>query len=162
MIHRGAAFLLALAGCSASSDAEPDRDEAPAPLLIADPPLASAPVAPEPRSADAGGEARDAAGTLQRYYALIEERRFEDARRLREPGPKLPSAQAFAAHFARFAEHRGQVGTPSAIARAKGAEYVEVPVQTYGRLATGPPFSSAGTITLRRTGGGPWRIYTSP
>jgi hypothetical protein len=158
----GAALLLLLAACSGSQETETGEDEAAPPSAIADPPAAAPAVAPPPVATAKPGEAQGAADTLRHYFALIEERRFEEAWRLREPGDKLPSAEAFAAYFSSFAEHRAQIGVASPNARAEGAEYVEVPVQTYARLASGPPLSSAGTITLRRTGGGPWRIYTSP
>ena len=51
---------------------------------------------------------------------------------------------------------------------AAGSLYVEVPVQTYGKLQDGTPFSSAGTVTMRRSNDVPgataeqrrWRIHT--
>lgn len=113
--------------------------------------------APKPSKADGG-----AADVLKRYYALIGERRYEEARALRETGSRAPTADAFAANFEKYAEHRATIGTPSLVAEGGDWLYVEVPVQTYGKLKSGAAFGSAGTVTLRRRkSGGEWRIHTS-
>ena len=113
--------------------------------------------------------AQGAANVLQTYYALIEAGKYEEAWKLREPSAAGPTAKEFAESFARYSEYHAQVGPPSEIAGAAGSLYVEVPVQTYGRTKEGKPFSSAGTVTLRRSNNVPgstaeqrrWRIYTS-
>ena len=105
---------------------------------------------------------------LQTYYALIEDGKYQEAWRLRTPGEGETAAE-FATGFARYAEYHALVGTPSEISGAAGSLYVEVPVQIYGRLKDGKPFSSAGTVTLRRSNDVPgstaeqrrWHIYTS-
>ena len=110
--------------------------------------------------------AQAAATVVETYYALIESRRYDDARKLRWDYDRLASAE-FAASFAPYAEYRATVGTPSQIASAAGSLYVEVPVQLYGRLRSGKAFGTVGTITLRRLNGIPgstpeqrhWRIY---
>ncbi len=71
----------------------------------------------------------------------------------------------FAASFDRFSEYHANIGAPSEPQGAAGSLYVEVPVQLYGRLKDGRPFSNAGTVTLRRSNNVPggsteWRIYT--
>lgn len=101
---------------------------------------------------------------LQTYYALIEAGKFGEAYRLRESSRNAASEAAFAGSYGRYAEHHATVGAPSRIAEAGGWLYVEVPVQMYGRMKTGAPMASAGTITLRRPAtepNAPWRIYTS-
>jgi hypothetical protein len=124
-------------------------------------PVSEAPFTPE--------SAQGAANVLQTYYALIEKGEYDEAFALREPSTRGPSAEDFAASFDRYAEYHAHIGAPSDIEGAAGSLYVEVPVQTYGRLKDGQPFSNAGTVTLRRSNNVPgstaaqrrWRIYTS-
>ncbi len=114
-----------------------------------------------PYSAAAG---EGAAGAVKAYYALIGARNFGDAYRLREPANGAASEAEFAANYERYAEHRATVGSPSGVVEAGDWLYVEVPVQMYGRMKSGAPFGSAGTLTLRRRKAepnAPWRIYTS-
>ena len=108
--------------------------------------------------------AQGAANVLQTYYALIEAGKYAAAFRLREPS-KGVTLDRFAASFDRFSEYHANVGAPSEPQGAAGSLYVEVPVQLYGRLKDGRPFSNAGTVTLRRSNNVPggsreWRIYT--
>jgi hypothetical protein len=119
-------------------------------------PVSEAPFAP--------ASAQGAANVLQTYYALIEAGKYAEAFRLREPSQGL-SADRFAASFEDYAEYHARIGTPSRPHGAAGSLYVEVPVQLYGRLKDGRPFSNAGTVTLRRSNNVPggskeWRIYT--
>ena len=156
-----AALALALAGCG-----EAERQAPAGPERTARPPVEVAPQpAPEPakQAAEPSPQAGDgAADVLKRYYALIGERRYEEARALRETGSRAPTGDQFAANFDKYAEHRATIGTPSLVAEAGDWLYVEVPVQTYGKLKTGAAFGSAGTVTLRRRkSGGQWRIHTS-
>ena len=108
--------------------------------------------------------AQSAANVLQTYYALIEAGKYAEAFRLREPSESL-TLDRFAASFERFSEYHANIGAPSEPQGAAGSLYVEVPVQLYGRLKDGRPFSNAGTVTLRRSNNVPggsreWRIYT--
>jgi hypothetical protein len=119
-------------------------------------PVSEAPFTPE--------SAQGAANRLQTYYALIEAGKYADAFRLREPSEGL-TLDRFAASFERFSEYHANVGAPSEPQGAAGSLYVEIPVQLYGRLKDGRPFSNAGTVTLRRSNNVPggnrqWRIYT--
>lgn len=124
-------------------------------------PVSEAPFTPD--------SAQGAANVLQTYYALIEQGDYDAAYALRSPSADGPSAAEFAASFERYAEYHAQIGAPSNIEGAAGSLYVEVPVQIYGRLKDGKPFSSAGTVTLRRSNDVPgstaeqrrWHIYTS-
>ena len=123
-------------------------------------PISEAPFTPE--------SAQGAADVLQTYYALIEEGDYESAWRLRAPGGNGKNFAEFAAGFDKYAEHHALIGAPSDISGAAGSLYVEVPVQTYGKLQDGTPFSSAGTVTMRRSNDVPgataeqrrWRIHT--
>lgn len=161
-----------------------ERTEAPAPAPAVSAPAAEEPLDP-PGPGEAGGlpddrtpvsegpftqeSAQGAANVLQTYYALIEQGDYEEAWALRSPSADGPSREAFAASFDQYAEYHAQIGAPSDIEGAAGSLYVEVPVQTYGRMKDGKPFSSAGTVTLRRSNNIPgstpeqrrWRIYTS-
>lgn len=112
--------------------------------------------------------AEGAAQVLQTYYALIEAGRYDEAWALRSPGASGPESKAaFVRSFAPYAEYHATIGTPGPIQGAAGSLYVEVPVQTYGRMKEGTPFSSAGTVTLRRANDVPgstaaqrrWHIY---
>jgi len=147
---------------------------------------ASAPAAPEPQPEPSAegkpppGEAslleapssltsaQGAATVVETYYALIEAGKYAEALELRWDSDTL-SLDRFRENFAPYAEYHATVGAPSQIQGAAGSLYVEVPVQPYGRLKSGKPFSSVGTITLRRVNDVPgstaaqrrWRIYTN-
>ncbi len=126
-------------------------------------PLAEGPI--DPKSAQGAGQ------VLQHYFALIEAGRHEEAWRLWSDGGRASgmSAAQFAAGFAPYAEYHANIGTPGRIEGAAGSAYVEVPVQVYGRVRGGAPFSRRGTMTLRRVNDVPgataeqrqWRIHRS-
>jgi hypothetical protein len=117
----------------------------------------------------AAQSAQGAANVLQTYYALVEQGKYEEAFALRSPSLDEPTLAEFAASFDQYDEYHAQIGAPSEISGAAGSLYVEVPVQIYGRMRDGKPFSSAGTVTLRRSNDVPgstpeqrqWRIFTS-
>lgn len=120
---------------------------------------------PVEEEAFSSGSAQGAAAVLQTYYALIEEANYGEAFHLREQRPDGPTEEQFAASFKDYAEYHANIGRPSEVQGAAGSLYVEVPVQTYGRYKDGKPFSSAGTVALRRSnnipgGNNEWRIYT--
>ena len=156
-----AAFLLA--GCS--EEPAPPTPEA----KIEEPAPSPAPRSvPEPRAEDerasTGSGAEASADVLRSYYERIGAGDYGGAYALRERSEGAATAEEFAANFERYADHRATVGSPSRIAEAGGWLYVEVPVQIYGRLKSGAPVASAGTMTLRRRKAepnAPWRIYTS-
>lgn len=173
-VAKGAAVGLALlvGGCAdeaAPPPAEPKPElkferqvpaKGPAPAAAPAPDQPTGPDQPtSPDQPTADLEADDAANVLRRYYRLIEERRFPDALKLREPDGV--EADAFAAHFEGYASHGATVGRQSEPVQAGSWLYVEVPVQTYGSMKDGTPFGSVGTVTLRRPkAGGEWRIFT--
>ncbi|HWH22737.1 MAG TPA: hypothetical protein VNT25_05535 [Allosphingosinicella sp.] len=120
---------------------------------------APAPAAPaDDQPVEPGGE--DAAAVLKSYYGMIEARKYDAAWKLRWPS-RGDSREAFAEAYSRYAEYRANVGAPSEPVEANGSWFVEVPVQLYGRMKSGEPFGSAGSVTLRRPkSGGGWRIYS--
>jgi hypothetical protein len=97
--------------------------------------------------------AQGAADVVQRYYALIGEKKYAEAWALWEGVGKAPgmSAQAFAASFAKYAAYNAQVGAPGAIDAGAGQRFVTVPVQINGKLKTGALVAMAGSVTLHRT-----------
>jgi len=101
--------------------------------------------------------AQGAGDVVQTYYALLEARRYEAARRLWGSGGdgRGASAEAFADAFRGYAEYHARVGKPGEIEGAAGSLYVEVPVQIHGREASGKAFSHLATVTLRRVNGVP-------
>ena len=167
-------LLVLTAACSGEDNMAGEAESVAAPAEALDPPspgqagalpadrgpVSDAPFTPE--------SAQGAADVLQTYYALIEEGDYESAWRLRAPGASGTNLAEFAAGFDRYAEHHALIGAPSEISGAAGSLYVEVPVQTYGKLKDGTPFSSAGTVTMRRSNDVPgataeqrrWRIHT--
>jgi hypothetical protein len=158
-VKRALVLCFALASCGEVESNAPPTEE-PVPVKNAQAPAQPrAEASPEPASAPAGGQA--AAEVVRSYYAFIQAGNYGEARKLRE---NVPDPAAFLANFERYAEHRATVGRPSETVESGDWLYVEVPVQTYGRLKTGGTFSSAGTVTLRRRKTEPdgnWRIYTS-
>ncbi|WP_315726000.1 hypothetical protein [Sphingosinicella rhizophila] len=114
--------------------------------------------APVPSGVEENGD--DAAAALRLYYALIEEKRYDRAWRMRSGGAGLAD---FAASFRRYRSYRATVGTPSLPVEAGGWAYVEVPVQIFGTLRDGGPVATAGSVTMRRAttavGDRRWRIH---
>ena len=150
------AILLLLAACSRKAeqppvplnDTQPVRNEAPL-----NPPAPGEPGGlPDDRSPLAEGKidpksAQGAGQVLQRYFALLEAGRHDEAERLwSDPGTPAD----FAARLAEYREVHANIGTPANSEGAAGSIYIDVPVQLYGRLADGKPFNASGTMTLRR------------
>lgn len=182
------AFCLAMASavatCSAPSREQADpvdnrvaeaRPSSPAEPAPAQPPAAGAPGGlpddrtPVSEAPFTATSAQGAANVVQTYYALVEEGRFGEARRLWSGAGNASgtSETAFAASFARYGEYHAQIGAPGAIEGAAGSSYVEVPVVLYGRVKNGPAFSRKAMVTLRRLNDVPgssaedrrWHIY---
>lgn len=112
-------------------------------------PLAEGPIAPD--SPQGAGQ------VVQRYFGLLEARRFADAQKLwdkaSDHGTEAPDV--FAAHFAGFSEVHANIGTPGDAEGAAGSTYVTVPVQVYARVAaTGKPWYDLRAVTLRRVNDG--------
>lgn len=107
----------------------------------------------------------DAAAMLKRYYARIEAGDYDAAWAMRSGESSDEARRRFADNFKAYASYRADVGTPSEPVESKGWAYVEVPVMIRGTFLGGKPFSSAGSVTVRRAtsgaeSGSGWRIYT--
>ena len=90
---------------------------------------------------------------VQGYYALLEQRRFDDAQDLwSEKGAVgAEDDEAFARRFRNFSEIHANIGAPGEMEGAAGSSYVTVPVQVYGRLAVnGKPWYMLRQVVLRR------------
>jgi len=92
--------------------------------------------------------AQGAANVVQTYFALLEERRYAEARRLWGDGGG--AAEDFADAFLGYADYHAEIGAPGEIEGAAGSLYAEVPVAIYGRRTNGQEFRQRGAITLRR------------
>jgi hypothetical protein len=108
------------------------------------------PLSEAPFTADS---AQGAADVVQHYYALLEAKRFTEARVLWEPGADgaKHDASAFAQEFADYAEYHANIGAPGRIDAGAGQRYVEVPVMVYGRRKSGAAINAKYTVTLHRT-----------
>ena len=107
------------------------------------------PLSEAPFTADS---AQGAADVVQHYYALLEARRYTEARTLWEPGADgaKHDAGAFVQGFADYAEYHANVGAPGEIDAGAGQRYVEVPVVVYGRRKSGAAFNTRYKVTLHR------------
>lgn len=106
----------------------------------------------------------DAAATLKLYYARIRAGDYDSAWALRSGEAGGEAQRRFADNFRAYQTYEADVGTPSEPVHAAGWAYVEVPVMIRGTFRGGKPFSSAGSVTMRKPTSGPddrgWRIYT--
>lgn len=97
-----------------------------------------------------------AANRMQIYFALIGEKKFDQAWDLWS-GEPTDGANAsgltkagFIADMNRYYQYSAQIGSPGASEGAAGSIFITVPVQIYGRLKTGEVFHHRGDATLRR------------
>ena len=100
------------------------------------------------------GSAQGAADVVQRYYALLGEGKYAEARSLWADGGKASgsSPAGFAAQFAAYSEYHANIGAPGDVDAGAGQRYVTVPVQVYARLKDGArPEYRLGSVTLHRT-----------
>ncbi|WP_304164868.1 hypothetical protein [Phenylobacterium aquaticum] len=101
----------------------------------------------------AGPKSPQAAATLvETYFGLISQQRYAEARKAwgaNGEGSGM-TEQAFAAQFAPYQSYHALVGKPGDPEGGAGSIYVQVQVQAYGRLKTGPQFNQLGMVTLRR------------
>ena|SRR5687768_4711952 len=161
-MKRTALFCLALLLASCGEEDKTNQqarqvDKAEQPLM----PELEPPVETAQDREDSG----DAAATLKLYYARIEAGDYDAAWALRSGEAGDDARRRFADNFRAYQTYEADVGTPSEPVQAGGWAYVEVPVMIRGTFRGGKPFSSAGSVTMRkatsgaRTGLG-WRIYT--
>jgi hypothetical protein len=106
----------------------------------------------------------DAAATLKRYYERIQAGDYDSAWSMRSGEAGGQAKQRFADNFRAYQTYQADVGATSEPVQAGGWAYVEVPVMIRGTFRGGKPFSSAGSVTMRKATSGPgsgeWRIYT--
>ena len=156
----GFLLLLTLAACGREEPPPPASKEKQASTT---PPAAVPAPAPVARARETG---EDPAAVLRRYYDLIEAGRHAEAWAMRSES-KAGSAE-FARNFAAYDRYRVTVGRPSEPVGSGGWLYVEVPIQIFGRMKSGEPFGSAGSVSMRRASGAEgasarereWHIYT--
>ena len=155
--------LLLLAACGDAPEASRETGQR---KVATQPPMPELePPAPTAEDRERSG---DAASTLKRYYARIEAGDYDSAWAMRsgESGESAEAARRrFADNFRAYRSYSADVGPPSEPVQANGWAYVEVPVMIRGEFRGGKPFSSAGSVTMRRATSGPeaergWRIYT--
>jgi hypothetical protein len=152
--------LLLLGACGDQTEAPQQvrqRDKAPQPAL----PELEPPAETGQEREDRG----DAAAALKRYYARIGSGDYDSAWKMRSAEGGDEARRRFADNFRAYATYQADVGTPSEPVEAGGWVYVEVPVMILGTFKGGKPFSSAGSVTLRKATSGPatrrgWHIYT--
>lgn len=130
---------------------------------VARPPMPE--LEPPAETAQDREESGDAAAALRLYYARIEAGEYDSAWAMRSGEAGGEARRRFADNFKAYATYRADVGTPSEPVQARGWAYVEVPVMIRGSFRGGKPFSSAGSVTVRKSTSGPeagggWRIYT--
>jgi hypothetical protein len=168
-----AVALLLAVGCSRQATAPSENEvsdnglAAQAPLIPPAPgepggladdrtPIAEGPI--DPKSAQGAGQ------VLQRYFALLEAGKADEAEELWSGGD---TPADFNARLDQYSEVHASIGGPGNMEGAAGSSYVDYPVQLYGRLRNGKEFNARGTMTLRRVNDVPgsteeqrkWHIY---
>jgi hypothetical protein len=105
-----------------------------------------------PDDASQTPEAEAAVAVVEQFAELLEQRRFDDARRLYADGGATSglSDAEFAARFKDFETIAIAVASPPRIEGAAGSLYAEVPLRLSGVLASGGRYVRTGTVTLRR------------
>lgn len=162
-----AALALAACGQPPQKAKEPSSAQAVSPVTPVDYPLVEpiepgqpgglpddrTPISEAPFTASSP---QGAANQMQIYFALIGEKKFEQAWELWN-GEPTEAANAtgmtkaeFVADMNRYYQYSAQVGGPGETDGAAGSIFITVPVQIYGRLKTGEAFHHRGDATLRR------------
>jgi len=103
-------------------------------------PISEAPAPP--------GSGQAAATVVETYFALLEQRRFDEAKALWQDNPPDLAAQ-----FADYARMGANIGAPGRVDVGAGQAYVQIPVQQYGRLKDGIVVNGLGKVTLHRVNG---------
>lgn len=120
---------------------EPAKNVTHTPAMNDAAPLAE-PAGPiDPKSAEAAGQ------VVQHYGALIEQKRFLEARALwGDP----TGAEQFESRLKGYANVHLEIGNPGDMEGAAGSIYVTIPVILYGESQSNQPFRCSGDVTLRR------------
>lgn len=160
MRHLLVLLLLLLAACGGERETSRQAQER---EKAAQPPMPE--LEPPVETAQDREDSGDAAATLKLYYARIGSGDYDSAWAMRSGESGDEARRRFADNFKAYATYQADVGTPSEPVQAQGWSYVEVPVMIRGTFRGGKPFSSAGSVTVRKATSGPkagggWRIYT--
>ena len=107
------------------------------------------PLSEAPFAADS---AQGAANVVQKYYALIDEKKYRQAWALwgDKGAASGQSPDAFVATFANYSEYHAKVGTAGDVDAGAGQRYVTVPVQAYARRKNGAAAYWIGSVLLHR------------
>ncbi|CAN5464605.1 hypothetical protein BH09PSE4_BH09PSE4_20510 [soil metagenome] len=102
----------------------------------------------------AADSAEGGADVVRHYYALLQARRYDEAWRLwsNDGAASGMTEAAFIASFAPYSDYRATIGVPGDVDAGAGQRYVTVPVDVVATRKGGPAISTAGTVTLHRTG----------
>ncbi|GAA4001218.1 hypothetical protein [Sphingomonas humi] len=92
----------------------------------------------DPKSAQGAGQ------VVQTYFALVEAKKFAEAKKL------WGSAASLAPDLSAFREYHAEVYKPGDTEGAAGSIYVTVPVKAYGETTKGEKFEEPQVVTLRR------------
>jgi hypothetical protein len=158
MRHLPLAALHLHAACGGSSETPQDASQREKAAQLPTPELQ--PPAETERDREDSGDAADA---LKRYYSRIQSGDYDSAWEMRSGESGDEAKRRFADNFRAYETYQADVGTPSEPVESNGWAYVEVPVMIRGTFKGGKPFSSAGSVTVRKSksgAGGGWRIYT--
>lgn len=155
-------IALLLASCNKPSRQTDSRDEWPDNEVAVVNAGGEAPTPPSPGSPGGLAEDREplsegkldlkgpegAGQVVQQFAALMEQRRFAEARELwgDVPNDSLP----LLASLETYREVHAQIGKPSGMEGAAGSLYVTVPILLYGKDSSGAAFNMNANATLRR------------
>ena len=146
-----AGLVVAMASCGQPTSRVANDNETP----VREPATPAVESAAAERPAPAPIDDKSVAGAVavvERYAALLEDRRFAEARGLWSDGGRaswLTEAEFVTTHD-KYAEIHAEVGQPGRMEGAAGSIYVEIPFRIHGTLRSGKPFQLAGPLSLRR------------
>lgn len=130
---------------SAAGDSAPEgATPSPAPSTPSDPANASL---PEPTTPPAIASPQAAATVVETYFALVDEKKTQDADALWSDAAR---AAAFRAELAKLGMPRVEVDAPGGVEAAAGSMYVTVPVRFQPTSAPANSRERHGEVTLRR------------
>lgn len=150
-----ASLIVAMASCGQPASPVANDNDAPAQepaAPVTETAVPDRPAAAPPQAVIEDKSVAGAVALVERYAALIEDRRFAEARTLWSDGGRaswLTEAEFIATHD-KYAEINAEVGAPGRAEGAAGSIYVEIPFRLHGTLRSGKPFELAGPLTLRR------------
>lgn len=120
--------------------------------------------APQSQKASPSADATLAKETVERYFDLIRQRKFNDAYRMwgNEGADTRGSAMDFEKSFEPYSDYVAEVGDPTDIKTSTGQEYIAVAAKVRVTLKqTGASSDLSGPIMLRRPAatGAAWQIW---